>query len=176
MIGEQYALPARARKSRAAARPSVASAQARPTRTAHAAVAGRERLAQALDRSVLAQLVLAMTCVAVALLLYLAQASQASVLEFRIAALESARTQLTAQNATLHASATALQSLQRIDSAATNRFHMIRPDLSTTLWIRPIIPSVRPLPPANADRATAQQRSQPLAWMIRFMSAVKSSL
>lgn len=140
------------------------------------AIAGRVRLAEALGRSVLVQLTLVMSLIAFAGLLYLAQASQVDVLKFTIADLRAERTQLTAQNASLHAQATSLQSISRIDHLATTQLHMSQPDLSSAVWVRPVMPRVVPLPAVGADTARAERTSQPLAWMQRFLRTVKSSL
>lgn len=168
MIGERYATAGRlARRDRSSL----------PRRwAARPAVAGRQRLAQALGQSVLIQLMLAMTFVALAALLYLAQASQASVLQFNIAGLQDQQAQLTVQNANLRATATSLESVQRIDTIAVRQLHMTTPALSRSVWVEPVIPQVAPIRPFNADTLSAQRRSQPLAWMRRFVALVRSSL
>jgi cell division protein FtsL len=119
---------------------------------------------------------LAMTFVAVAALLYLAQASQASVLEFNIADQQSQQIQLTAQNASLQSTAIALQSLQRVDQIATTQLHMTKPDPSSAIWVRPVIPNVVAIRPLNADTLSAQRQSEPLAWMARVITRIKSVL
>jgi cell division protein FtsL len=174
MIGERYATAGRlAARDRASLSRRWA---ARP------AIAGRERLTQALGQSVLVQLMLAMAFVALAALLYLAQASQASVLQFNIADLQDQQAQLNVQNANLHATAISLESLQRVDTIAIRQLHMTTPDLSTSIWVHPVIPcsgtpcgwsTIRPL---NADTVSAERQSQPLGWMRRFVALVKSSL
>lgn len=121
------------------------------------------------------RLALAMTCIAVAGILYLAQASQVSVLEYNTSYLQAQQVQLDAQNAALRSTATQLQSLQRIDTLATQQLHMTKPDLSTAIWINPIFPRATPVRPLNADLVAAMRASQPLSWMQRFIVLVKSS-
>lgn len=146
------------------------------------------RLADTLGRSVLVQLLLAMSFVALAALLYLLQASQASVLDVNIAQLQSDRAQLVAQNAALRTTATSLQSLQRVDDLATRQLHMARPDLSRTIWIRPLLPrmvqggtlgadsGLSAGDPQGAEMPAAAQRSTPLGWMKRLIALVRASL
>ena len=168
MIGERYAAPSGRAQTRASRGPAIR--ERRPLWP------GRARLLDSLSRSVLVQLTLAMTFVALAALLYLAQASQVSVFQFNIAALQAERTQLTTDNATLNTTATGLQSLPRIDLIATGQLHMTKPDLSTTVWLAPVLPSVAPLPPVHADTQTAERQSQPLAWMKYALITLKQSL
>jgi cell division protein FtsL len=171
MIGQRYAVggrtagrPARNRKTslrdRLSARPSVA---------------GRERLLQKLHESPLVQLMLAMSLCALALLLYLAQASQASVVQYNIEDLQAQQTRLRANNAILHASATSLQSLQRVDQAATSQLHMTKPELPNTIWVSPPPAQLPAVASVDSDTQAAEQRSTPLAWMSRFADFVKSS-
>jgi cell division protein FtsL len=119
---------------------------------------------------------LVMSLIAFAGLLYLAQTSQVDVLKFTISDLRAERTQLTAQNASLHAEATSLQSITRIDQIATTQLHMAQPDLSSAVWVRPVTPRVAPLPSVASDAAQAERSSQPLAWMQRALRAIKASL
>lgn len=172
MIGERYAGIGQAGAVRA--RPTRRSLRARLA--AKPAISGRERIAQTLGDSVLVQLMLAMALVAFAALLYLFQASHVSVLEMNISDLQSQQVQLRMDNAALRSTATTLQSLQRVDAAATGRLHMTRPDLSTTIWIRPVVPRLSSIRAVNADTVEAQRQSQPLAWMERALAAAKSSL
>jgi cell division protein FtsL len=143
---------------------------------ARPAVAGRERLGKLLNQSVLAQLMIAMCFFALALLFYLAQASQASVIQFNIADLQAQQQQLQINNANLHAQAAALQTAGRIDQAATTQLHMVKPDLGAAIWVRVQIPRVVPYRAQNADTLAAQRQSEPLAWLSNAFSAVKSSL
>lgn len=162
MIGEQYAGNAAARRRR--------------TVWAVPAVAGRERVSRLLGDSTLVQVMLAMTFVAVAALLYLSQASEADVLQLNIASLQQERYVLNSQNADLHAQATQLQSLQRVDWAAQNQLHMTRPDLSTAIWVSPVLPNLPPAPRADAASSAAERASQPLAQIERFIAFVHASL
>jgi cell division protein FtsL len=122
------------------------------------------------------QLMLAMSLVAFAALLYLVQASQASVLEYNIAELQAQQVQLQATNADLHAQVTALQSPTRIDLLARNQLHMTKPDISTAIWVRPVMPRITSPRPLNADLVEAQRASQPLAWLQHLVTFVKLSL
>lgn len=176
MIGERshtsaYPIPARPRRLESKSRPSWQRRW-----DAQPAPAGRSRVGDALARSVLVQLMLAMTFVAVAALLYLAQASQASVLDYNIAALQAERSQLNSQNAGLQATATSLRSLPRIEAAASTQLHMTTPGMSGTIWIKPVLPTLAAPPLPSYDPRSAQKESQPLAWMKRVFSFVKSSL
>jgi hypothetical protein len=117
-----------------------------------------------------------MTLLATAALLYLAQASQESVLQFNIEALQNQSVQLAGKNADLHATATDLQSTPRIDQAATTRFHMTRQDLSTAIWVWPVLPRVRTPRALDADTVAAAGRSQPLSWMEHALTVVRESL
>lgn len=165
MIGEQYAGTARARR-RTHKRWQWPSTEA---------IAGRKRVALALGDSVLVQLLLAMSFVAMALLLYLAQASQADVLQLTISELQQDHAVLIARNASLHASATQLQSLRRIDAAATGQLHMTKPNLATTLWVRPVLPTLAATPQLTSTQV-AQQQSEPLAELQRAWSNFLASL
>ena len=122
------------------------------------------------------QLMLAMSLVAFAALLYLVQASQASVLEYNIAELQTEQVQLQATNADLHAQVTALQSPTRIDLFARNQMHMTKPDISTAIWVRPVLPRIVSPRPLNADLVDAQHASEPLAWLEHLAAFVKMSL
>ena len=144
--------------------------------TARPTIASPQQLLESLGQSVLVQLMLAMTFIALAALLYLAQASQASVLQYRIADLQAERTQLQEQNADLQAMATGLQSIPRIDWTATQQLHMVKQGISNTVWVKPVTPGVAPPRPLHADTVSAQQLSQPLAWMKRFFHLIKTSL
>jgi len=216
MIGEQYAVAGRRRAST----PSRAKGSARirsrvsPERTRYLQL--REETApstmaspptrgsllsrvfvqrplallQDLGRSVLVQLLLAMSFVALAALLYLLQASQGSVLAVNIANLQVQRSQLVAQNASLRATATSLQSFRRIDDIATRQLHMTKIDLSNTIWLRPTVPPVGTLQGTTAgttygpsgaplwvsQMVAAQHRSEPRGWIERLAAFVKSSL
>jgi len=139
-------------------------------------IALRERLADGLQHSVLMQLMLAMSFVAVAGMLYLAQASQASVLQFNIQDLQNTRTQISAQNAGLEATATSLNSVTRVNTLALGQYHMTEPDFPHAIWINVSAPTVVLLRPAYTSVVSAQRQSRPAAWMVRFLSVVKNSL
>lgn len=147
-----------------------------PSLRAAPAMAGRQRLMEALGKSVLVQLMLAMTLIAVAALLYMAQESQISVQQINMAVLRSQHMQLVAENTTLRARATGLQSTGRVDQIATSRLGMVPQDSSNQMWINVDVPTVPTARSVNADTVAAQQRSAPLAWLGRFAHTIQSSL
>lgn len=177
MIGQRYvsANGFGAVRARAISAPPRRSAKPRRLPSIPA-VAGREYLSSLLGKSVLAKLMLAMSLVAVALMLYLAQASQESVLQFNIAALQEQQTQLNVQNANLTSQATSLQSFGRIDWLATNQLHMVKPDINNTVWVQPLVPQAPPAAATGVTVPQAQRDSEPTAWMSRFVDFVKNSL
>lgn len=134
------------------------------------------RILDGLGGSALVQLMLAMTLVALVAMIYLAQASQASVAEVNIRALVNDRARLQMQSANLQGTATQLTSLTRIEGIASGRLQMHRADLSMAVWIRPEVPRLLPIHSESADTRAASERSQPMAWIARFVQAVKSSL
>lgn len=136
----------------------------------------REHLTQSVRESTLAQLTMAMSCVAAAGLLYLAQASQVSVLEYNIADLQAQQSALNVQDANLEATATQLQSFSRVSTLATSQLHMTKADISNAIWVEPVIPPVPQTVNVNADTVAAQEASQPLAWMRQLYTLVRSSL
>lgn len=164
--------------------PARVGAQARKTSSrrwrerllAAPAVSGRERLGLSFGNSPLIQLALAMTLVAFAAMVYLFQASQVSVLEMNISDLQTQRVQLRMDNAALQTTASSLRSLQRVDTIATERLHMTKPDISNSMWVTIAAPRLPAIRAVNADTIEAQRRSQPLAWMRSFASFVRSSL
>jgi cell division protein FtsL len=140
------------------------------------AIAGRERLSRLIGDTVAVRLMLATVLVAIACLFYLAQASQVSVVELNIGYLQTEGAHLNVENANLHASAAGYQSLPRISSEALNKLHMVQPDMAQTVWVRSVVPQI--IVPRDAGREVkdAMTRSQPLAWMHRFVSLVRASL
>lgn len=147
-----------------------------PSLRAAPAIAGRQRLMEALGQSVLIQLMLAMTLIAVALLLYMAQESQISVQQINLSVLRSNHMQLVADNTTLRARATALQSTPRIDRTASTRLGMSAPDNSSYMWVNVAVPPLPAVHPVNADVLAAERQSSPVAWMGRLIHTVQSSL
>lgn len=139
------------------------------------AVAGREYLSRWLEQSTLIRLILAMTLVAVAGLLYMNQASKANVLELSIGDLQQQQIQLDMRNANLHAEASTLSGLQRIDTTATTDLRMTKPDLSTAIWIRPLVPRLSPLPNRD-DGVAAQRTSEPIAAVKDFIQFLGAQL
>jgi len=139
------------------------------------ALAGRQRLATWLEASFLARLMLAMVLVATAFVIYLHQASQGSVLDFSIQALQQQQAQLSSQNAALEAQLQNLQSSQRIDSIATHQLGMFTPNVAPA-WLTPTVPRFPAAPPPGVSLQSADQASQPLSWMQDFVAFVGSSL
>lgn len=156
--------------------PARPGAMWRPRLTATPAVAGRTRVIEAVNKSVLAQLMLAMGCVAFAALLYMAQASQISVQQINISLLQSERAQVMTDNTNLHTTATSLSAVKRIESVAVGQLHMAEPSLSSTVWIKPVFPRIHAAPLLSESTLTAERRSEPLAWMTRFVTFVRFSL
>ena len=172
MIGQRYAPATRVR---AAGRNGFLDA-ARERLVARPAISGRERLAHSVGNSVLVQLALAMSLIAFAAMVYLFQASQVSVLEMNISDLQAQRVQLRIDDAALQTTASSLQSLQRVDWYATNKLHMIKPDIARSIWITVSPPRPTEIRAVNADTIAAQRRSQPLAWMQNVAAFVQSGL
>lgn len=121
------------------------------------------------------QLMLSMGLIAFAALIYLNQASQVSVLQFNIADLQQQQSDLNMQSANLYASASALQSVTRIEGVASTRLHMTRPDYTKTLWIYPVVPQMS-LPVIDNAQNAAQERSQPLDWMKSALALLLAQL
>ncbi|HLJ69017.1 MAG TPA: cell division protein FtsL [Chloroflexota bacterium] len=163
MIGENVAArpAARAREKRRAFRPIAAT---------------RARLGTLLEASVLARMMIVMACIATAGLLYLAQASRVSVLEFNIAYLEQQHLQLSIDNENLVAQLATLQGTNRIDQIATTQLHMINAAGSASVWVHPVIPRFAAAPAAGLGEARAVRASQPLTWMEQAVRAIEASL
>jgi cell division protein FtsL len=172
MIGERYAPTTRV----GAASEHSVGITPRGRAIARPAIAGRARLSLSLGNSVLIQLGLAMSLVALAAMIYLFQASQVSILEMNIGDLQNQQVQLRVDNAALQMTASSLQSIQRVDAIATNQLHMTKPDISSSIWITPVNPHLTAIRAVNADVVAAQRQSEPLAWMQNFATFVKSSL
>lgn len=172
MIGERYAPATRVR----ATPRSSKKVTLRDRLIDRPAVSGRERLSLSVGNSVLVQLALAMTLVAFAAMIYLFQASQMSILEMNISELQNQQVQLRVDNASLQTTAATLQSIPRVDTIATTQMHMTKPDMATFMWISPANPGMPVVHAVNADVVAAERRSQPLAWMKQFLTAVQSSL
>jgi cell division protein FtsL len=126
--------------------------------------------------SIPARLALATVLVATAFLLYLAQASQASVISLNIEDQQMTRSQLTVENANLHESAATYQSLTRISAAAAGPLHMNPPGTAPSVWLRPVIVRIQPPRDTSHDLAHAETQSQPLFWMKHALSVIESSL
>jgi cell division protein FtsL len=131
---------------------------------------------ESLGRSVLIQLMLAMSLIALASLMYMAQESSISVQQINLSVLRSEHMQLVADNTKLRTTATALQSTPRVDLIATTQLNMAKRDPGSYMW--PIVqaPRLQPVQPVNADTLAAQRESSPLAWMTRAVHAVGASL
>ncbi|MGH2442560.1 MAG: hypothetical protein ACRDFX_05300 [Chloroflexota bacterium] len=133
------------------------------------------RIRTAIERSVLVQLIGVITLVSVAAVIYLNQASKVSILDYNITLQQQQQVSLQMTNAGLYASATSLESLQRVETLATSHLHMSPARYSSALWIYPVVPRV-PAAPHLPSIAAAQAQSQPLAWMKRFASFIKAQL
>lgn len=172
MSVERIAIPARPAPRTGSL--SIPSERARQRQSAaQPVVDGRRLLSQLARQSVLMQLIFAMGLISVAALIYVNQASKVSVLQFSIADQQRAQGVLRMQNSNLYATATSLQSLPRIEAAATSQLHMIKPAYGNILWIRPLVPIVAP-PPVDTYSASARVDSQPLSWMqhaVEFIGA-----
>ncbi len=149
-----------------------------PTETSRAvapAIAGRQLVTQLLHQSVLMQLIFSMALISGAALIYLNQASKESVLQFSIADLQRQQITLRMQSSNLYATASSLQSLQRIETAASTQLHMTTPPYSSIVWVHPVIPVVAS-PPVESSTNTARAQSQPLAWMENAAQFIGSQL
>jgi cell division protein FtsB len=164
MIGHRYATAGRMARAAEGNSPEVRAARA-----------GRKRLAQMLDGSFLARLMLAMMLVAVASIIYLAEASQESILQFGLSDLQQQQMQLSSKNAALQAQMSQLQSTQRFDLIASQRLGMVKPGV-LPVWLSPTVPRFQAMPPPDVSLQKAEQESQPLSWMKSFVSAVMASL
>jgi cell division protein FtsL len=148
----------------------------RPAIGAERSTALPQRLERLVGDSTPVRLMLATVLVAIAFLLYLAQASQASVIDLNIGYLQAESAQLNVENTNLRTTAATFRSTQRISLAAINHLHMVQPDMAHTVWVRAAFPTVAPPIDGGADSRRAQQRSQPLAWTRRLVSFVRASL
>jgi cell division protein FtsL len=173
MIGHRFAvwgtaaLPAAKRARRAEPTAAPLPGAAAP------AVAGRDYVLAVFRRSVLLQLMLAMALISLAALIYLNQAGKESVEQYAIADMQRQQIELNLQNANLHAAATNLQNLGRIESLAATQLHMTQPAQSSVIWISPVLPRVAPVGPDTA-MGNATRRSSPLTWMqgaLQFVAA-----
>jgi cell division protein FtsL len=117
-----------------------------------------------------------MSLIAFAAMVYLFQASQVSILEMNIGDLQNQQVQLRLDNASLQMTSSSLQSIPRVDSIATNQMHMIKPDISTFMWVTPAATHLPPVHGVNQDVLQAERQSQPLSWMQSVAAFVKSSL
>jgi hypothetical protein len=163
----------------AGARPAPGVRSRRPSVreriAARPAVAGRERLADALGDHLAIQLMLVMSLVVFVALVYLHLASQVSVLRFNIAELQIQQGNLNQQNVQLHATQSSLVAPGRIEAAAA-AIKMTKIDPNLTVWVKVQVPRVTAIRPVGADVAAAQRRSEPAAWVRSFVAALRASL
>lgn len=145
-----------------------------PRLPAAPAIAGRDLLARLMGRSLLARLSIAMACVFVAGVLYLAQASQISVREYDMQKLQSQNVTLTTDNAELLARQAALRSMPRVISIATTKLHMVR--AAHPLWVTVQIPLIPAMSGVGTSAKAADARSDPLTWMRNFIDLAKAQL
>lgn len=141
--------------------------------TALATLHPRQRLAEAINHSVLAQLIGVLALIFIAALIYLSQAGQVSVMQYSIAGLQRQQIALQMQYSNLYATATGLQSLQRVETIAITKLHMSKPSYSG-LWIQPAVPRL-PVP-LQDPTSSAQSQSQPLAWMDHAVHVIAAQL
>jgi hypothetical protein len=59
---------------------------------------------------------------------------------------------------------------------ASNQLHMVKLDISTTVWVWPTIPSPLAENSMTGDALAAQRASQPVAWMHRCIELIESAL
>ena len=171
MIGERYAVAPRHARPSATNRPSLAR-----TWTNVSDNVNPWRLYHALGESPLVQIILAMSLLAIACLLYLTQASQVSVIQYNIADLQAQNAQLNTQNTELRAQAMGLQSIERIQHLATTQLHMVTPHIGSTVWLTVTFPRISQPRPSYVNTVAAERQSQPLSWLRSFFHALKSSL
>lgn len=174
MISERYAVAAQP-VSRPAPRTRTRKPTIRQQLARRPATAGRERLADALGGSLVIQLMLVMSLVVFAALIYLNQASHVSVLQYNISDLQIQQGNLRQVNAQLNAAASTLQSPARIENAAV-QFHMTKPEPNNTVWITVPVPQVQPIRPVTADITASEERSSPKAWVTNFVNLIHDSL
>lgn len=136
----------------------------------------RTRLLDAFGNALVPRVVASMTLFVVALLFYLYQASQVSVLEYTIADLRQQQAELALANVNLHTQASRLRSVVRIQTIATTRLRMSSADPSTTIWVQPSIPVIVPPPAATRNDTRAKRESQPAHWMISTLAWLKAQL
>jgi len=120
----------------------------------------RRRLVSTLPRRAL--FVLALLLMALVSLLYLSQTSDVATTGYDIADLQAQQQQLQMQNEQLQLQIAQLESLDRIDQAASTRLHMGPPDHVVYVTAPPaVIPT-----PVASDQSTANARSStPLGWL-----------
>ncbi len=169
MIGQRLLAPGK----------SVPAIRIRPgeiiERPAHPLRIDSGRITGILAGSWLVQLMLVMTLIALAALIYLYQASQVNVLQFNIADLRQQQSQLNLQNANLYASASALSSLPRVEKIAATQLHMTHPDLSNTLWVYQVVPPSSPALPLSTP-AQARAQSLPITWIRHLVRVTLAAL
>jgi len=136
----------------------------------------REQMVAGMRQSLPVQLVLIMGFFAAAVLLYVTQTSQASVLQMNISSLRDEQVALQANNTDFHTQASALQSMNRVETIATAQLKMTKTDLSSTIWVHPRVVSITAASIGTSNIAYAQRASEPLAWLRQLAVTVHDSL
>ena len=106
----------------------------------------------------------------VAVVAYLLQANQATMLEMNLGNLKATQVNLMAENASLVVKADYLTAEPRISSMAT-RNHMFHPSLKDALWLTVYVPPTVPHMPKTRPVTTG-----PLVWMQNAVHTVRDSL
>jgi hypothetical protein len=106
----------------------------------------------------------------VAVVLYLLQANQVTMLEMNLGNMQAKQANLMAQNASLIVKADRLTA-EPVISAIAARHHMFRPKLKTALWLTVYVP-----PTVPRLGSVTPVRTGPLVWMEHAVQAVKDSL
>lgn len=136
----------------------------------------RVRLAAQLESAVVPRLMLAMVLCVLAMLMYLQQASQMSVHQFAISNLQAEQSQLSLTNVNLHAQASQLRSVSRIQTIATTQLHMTPADPTKSIWVLITVPRVRPVVVVSSDTQAAKRISSPLHWMTTTLTWIREEL
>lgn len=106
----------------------------------------------------------------VAVVLYLLQANQATMLEMTLGNMQAKQADLMAENASLVAQADGWMAEPRINRIAI-KHHMFHPSLNTALWLTVYVPPTVPHMPR-----TRRVRTGPLVWMQHAIRTIRDSL
>lgn len=117
-----------------------------------------------------ARVAVATSLIIVAVVLYLLQANQATMLEMSLGNLQAKQANVMAENASLVVQADRLTAEPRIDGLAI-RHHMFHPSLQAALWLTVYVPATVPHMPR-----VRPVRTGPLVWMQNAIRTVRNSL